>query len=322
MTDPQQPGAHDGAIARFAAARGDDAIAPAPPTPEDAAAVQEISQVWRDLDAVAEHPAIRAMRAEALARLEAQGPVDAPSPPLWRMSMMAALAATVVVAVGLGLAEHTAPTLPAPDDGQMIANGQSLPRTVDLADGTRITLDSHTQLHVSRDGRLARLDYGRAFFSVHHDEAHPFAVKVADMVVSDIGTHFEIGQTGGTTTVTLVEGKVRVARGAVATDLVPGHRLTLSSGKLAMTALDAGRQTLWQAGMISADDVPVATIVASYNRYLSKPMVLKNPALGAMRISGEFRLDDPQGFLAAVTAMGRYGTERSGSDRGDAAAPT
>jgi transmembrane sensor len=189
------------------------------------------------------------------------------------------------------------------DDGQIIANGQHLPRDVDLADGTRITLDSHTQIHVSRDGRLARLDYGRAFFNVHHDEAHPFAVKVGDMVVSDIGTHFEIRQAGDVTAVTLVEGKVRVTRGNASTDMNPGSRLTLSGGQQTVSTLDAGRQTLWQSGMVSADDVPVAEIVAQYNRYLARPIVLKDPALGALRISGEFRLDDPQGFLDTVAAL-------------------
>jgi transmembrane sensor len=216
---------------------------------------------------------------------------------------MGALAASLVAVVALGMVWHPARPVVSSDDGQIIANGQHLPRDVDLADGTRITLDSHTQIHVSRDGRLARLDYGRAFFNVHHDEAHPFAVKVGDMVVSDIGTHFEIRQAGDVTAVTLVEGKVRVTRGNASTDMNPGSRLTLSGGQQTVSTLDAGRQTLWQSGMVSADDVPVAEIVAQYNRYLAGPIVLKDPALGALRISGEFRLDDPQGFLDTVAAL-------------------
>ncbi|WP_206244169.1 FecR family protein [Novosphingobium terrae] len=300
-SDPQQDGARDRAIARFAAAPRD--ADPASDTPEDTAALRQVSNVWRDLDGVAEHPAVKAMREQALARLEAQAPVETAAAPRWRVPVMASLAATLVAVVALGLIWRPAQTVAPADDGQVIANGQSLPRDVDLADGTRITLDSHTQLHVSRDGRLARLDYGRAFFNVHHDEAHPFAVKVGDMMVSDIGTHFEIGQAGETTTVTLVEGKVRVTRAGLSTDLTPGNQLRLSHGQQTVATLDAGRQTLWQSGMISADDVPVAQIVAQYNRYLPQPLHLKDPATGTLRISGEFRLDDPQGFLDAVAAM-------------------
>jgi len=300
-SDPQQEGPQDRAIARFAAAPGADASAT--DTPADAAAFKQVSEVWHDLDGVAEHPAVKAMREQALARLEAQDPEESAAPSRWRVPVMASLAATLVAVVALGLIWRPAQPAAPVDDGQVIANGQSLPRDVDLADGTRITLDSHTQLHVSHDGRLARLDYGRAFFNVHHDDAHPFAVKVGDMVVSDIGTHFEIGQAGETTTVTLVEGKVRVIRAGLSTDLNPGNQLRLSHEQQTVATLDAGRQTLWQSGMISADDVPVAQIVAQYNRYLAQPLRLKDPAMGSLRISGEFRLDDPQGFLDAVAAM-------------------
>lgn len=303
MTPSDRPreGARNRAIARFAAAPCTDASATE--TPEDAAALRQVSEVWRDLDGVAEHPAVKAMREQALARLGAQASVETAEASRWRVPVMASLAATLVAVVALGLIWRPAQTVTPVDDGQVIANGQSLPRDVDLADGTRITLDSHTQLHVSRDGRLARLDYGRAFFNVHHDEAHPFAVKVGDMVVSDIGTHFEIGQAGETTTVTLVEGKVRVTRVGLSIDLTPGNQLRLSHGHQIIATLDAGRQTLWESGMISADDVPVSQIVDQYNRYLAHPMRLKEPAMGSLRISGEFRLDDPQGFLDAVAAI-------------------
>jgi transmembrane sensor len=293
-------------------AANDDAPQPGAP-PLDGHGAQ---QNWRALDAVADHPAIRAMRAEALARLNAQPAVETPpalprrsQPRRWLLRPMlgGALAASLVAVVGLGLAHRPAPRPAVPaaqDEGQVLANGQQLPRDVALADGTHITLDSHTQLHLAPGGRLARLDYGRAFFQVHHDAAHPFAVRVGGLTVQDIGTRFEVRQAGDLVTVTLVEGKARVTQGAAATDLVPGNRLTLSGGRQSVTTLDAGRQTLWQSGMISADDVPAGEIVAQYNRYLARPITLKDPAMGSLRISGEFRLDDPQGFLDAVAAMG------------------
>jgi transmembrane sensor len=278
----------DEAITRFAKARG-----------KGQAGTDEVGALWRDLDQVAEHPAIRTMRQQALERL------DAPKArPAWRLPAMAALAATLVVAVGLGLSWHAAPPVVPPEPEQVLSNGQQMPREVALADGTHITLDSHTQMHLAANGRQVRLDYGRAFFNVRHDEARPFSVSTGDMTVNDIGTRFEVRREESAIAVTLVEGKVRVARGGVSTDMVPGSRLTLKDGRQSVVMLDAGRKTLWQSGMISADDVPVRDIVAQYNRYLAHPLVLRDPAMGALRISGEFRLDDPQGFLDAMTAMG------------------
>jgi hypothetical protein len=80
--DPQGDGARDRAIARFASApEHADAVST---TPEDAAALKQVSEVWRDLDGVAEHPAIKAMRAQALARLEAGSPAETARAPLAR----------------------------------------------------------------------------------------------------------------------------------------------------------------------------------------------------------------------------------------------
>lgn len=281
---------HDEAIIRLARARGKG----------EPADTGQVGTLWHDLDQVADHPAIRAMRQQALDRLEIPA-----RRPVWRMTAMGALAATLVAVAGLGLSRHVTTVPPAPpEQEQMLSNGQTMPRDMALADGTHITLDSHTQIHLGGGGRQVRLDYGRAFFNVHHDGARPFSVSTGDMTISDIGTRFEVRRNGDAIAVTLVEGKVRVARGGMSVDMVPGSRLTLKDGHQSIAMLDAGRQTLWQSGMVSADDVPVRDIVAQYNRYLAHPMVLADPALGSLRISGEFRLDDPQGFLDTVAAMG------------------
>jgi transmembrane sensor len=283
------------AAARFAATRheGGDWSAP---SPQDAADMGEVAGLWRDLDGVADNPAVLAMRQQALARLEA----SAPRARRWPWPVLAGVAASLAVVV----AHRPAPPAAPVSAGQVIANGQNFPREVALADGTRVTLDSRTQMHVSGGGRQVRLDYGRAFFNVRHDAAHPFAVQVADMTVQDIGTRFEVRQEQGTTSVTLVEGKVRALRGGHAMDMAPGGRLTLRGGQWALETLDAAHQTAWQSGMISADDRPVGEVVAQFNRYRSRPLIIRDRAAQAVRVSGEFRLDDPQGFVEALSAMG------------------
>lgn len=310
--DTQTPGdridARERALARFAAARG-SANDGQTPSPDEAPHLEHIADVWQGLDSMADNPALLEMRAQARARFAAQA--DAAPRRGWQMGRFAALAASLVAVVGLGWVwrqgQSAQPVAaPAPAE-QVIANGHQLPRDVQLADGTRVTLDSQTQLHVADGGRSVRLDYGRAFFAVHHDAPHPFAVRVGDMTVHDVGTRFEVRQEPGAISVTLVEGKVRVARSGAAADMVPGTRLTLQNGHMAVETLDAAHQTMWQSGMISAEDVPVRDIVAQLNRYLARPLVITDPAVADLKISGEFRLDDPQGFASAIAAMGKGG---------------
>jgi transmembrane sensor len=300
--------ARERALARFAAMQG-GANDGTPPAPDEAAHLEQMDEVWRGLDAMADNPALLEMRAQARARFDRH-----PAAPRhgWRVASVAALAASLVAVVGLGWAYRQGQSLPLQPSGgapteQVIANGRQLPRAVQLADGTSVTLDSQTRLRVASGGRAVRLEYGRAFFAVHHDAAHPFAVQVGDMTVNDIGTRFEVRQEPGATSVTLLEGKVRVVRSGETTDMVPGTRLMLRGGHVAVAPLDAAHQTVWQSGMISAEDSPVRDIVAQFNRYLARPLVITDPAVGALKISGEFRLDDPQGFVNAIAAMGKGG---------------
>jgi transmembrane sensor len=63
---------------------------------------------------------------------------------------------------------------------------------VALADGSRITLDSNTQIQVAfgTDRRLIRLDKGKALFEVAKDTSRPMVVEVADKRVTAVGTEF------------------------------------------------------------------------------------------------------------------------------------
>src|SRR5690606_20932685 len=56
---------------------------------------------------------------------------------------------------------------------------------IDLAGGPRIELDSD-------DPRFARLDYGRALFTIEHDDANPFRLEAGDATLLDAGTVFDV----------------------------------------------------------------------------------------------------------------------------------
>lgn len=311
-TDPIE--ARD-AVARFAATRHSDGDW-SDLTPEEAPRVRDVAAFWRHLDAVADDPVMAAMRSEARSRL----------PPLPRAragrGVLAGGAAAVIAvaaagALLIGRDEGPKPTRPSPrlaEAGRVIDNPHGAPRTVTLADGSRVTLDTESRIAVA-DGngdRRVRVERGRAFFTVRHDARRPFRVDLGGSRITDIGTRFEASLTGGIPSVTLIEGAVRVdAPGRTAVRMAPGSRLTLRDGKWTLAHDDIARSTEWRDAVLSVDNRPLGEVVAAMNRYLDHPLVVAAPAAARMRISGTFQLDDPNGFIAALSAMGYENTVRS-----------
>lgn len=290
----------ESAAARFAATRHADGDWSAPRA-EDLPELERAAALWRALDSVAEDPALKALRSEALARAEEREQAARPRP-RWRTG--GALAASLAAALAAGAAWWLHPSGTGAPPMRLVSNGHAAPRHLALADGSRLTLDADTSVRVEAGGRKVVLDAGRAYFSVRHDAAHPFTVTVGDSVITDVGTSFEVATESGRTLVTLVEGEVAVAEGEAAPiRLTPGMRLALSGGNAMISHLDTARATQWQSGTITADNETVAAVLTRFNRYRAQPLAVPGGVAGQVRISGVFRLDDPEGLMRAIDAV-------------------
>lgn len=85
-------------------------------------------------------------------------------------------------------------------------------RLVTLADGSRVQLDSSTELRVrlSAQRRELSLTRGQARFDVAHDFRRPFSVGANGRTVVATGTAFNVDVLGDDLLVTLIEGRVVV----------------------------------------------------------------------------------------------------------------
>ncbi len=181
-------------------------------------------------------------------------------------------------------------------------------RTVVLADGSQIMLDSGTELRV-RDGARVRdleLVRGQARFKIVHDLAKPLTVRAGQEKIIDIGTDFNIDRPGQTVVVTLIEGSVAVADGkanAAPLEMHAGEQLSVSpSHRPVVTHVDVARAIAWQSGELMFDNEPLSSVVQCINRYSAKPVVIADAKAGAVRVSGVFRAGDTQSFLRMVTS--------------------
>ncbi len=213
--------------------------------------------------------------------------------------------------------------------GDTYSTGVGEQRVIVLADGSRVTLNTSTELRVklTEAQRSVTVKHGEALFEVAKDASRPFVVSVSDAQVVATGTAFVVratplpGSTGEAFGVTLLEGQVVVQRSTgVAQDplnapvvMAPGERLRVGSsprtphrgvvpGRVDRPPLD--QVLAWQRGFAILDDTPLPEVIADINRYSKVQIKLADStALRSLRISGSYRVGDSEAFVRAVASL-------------------
>lgn len=270
---------------------------------------------WRAVEEQAASPGMIALRGEALEDLR-RAQRERWARPTQRPALWTALAASLVVAVAAGVAWRA--SLP---DVYRTTEGER--RIVELADGSRASLDSATVLKVKYESGRRRLwlDSGRAKFSVAKDPLRPFSVAAGDKLVVATGTVFSVERLTGQMRVVLYEGHVAVLDdktghsetpvpikiGAVPAEklLTPDHELvtSTSSDATVVSPTDPARARSWENGQLVFQDEPMDLAVERVNRYARDKLRIGDPGVGRLRISGVFTSGDTSAFVDGVTAV-------------------
>lgn len=182
--------------------------------------------------------------------------------------------------------------------------------TWSLADGSTITLNTGSVLQVQtrlRSRRFALLQ-GEAAFHVAHGW-RPFEVQAGAVAVRDIGTAFGVRRltdaVDSGAQVTVYEGAVEVRSSqsdAPPRVLLAGQTIIsgVGAGTPAVRKVDPAVAGAWREGRLVFDGTPLADAVAELQRYRSAPIVLADPRVGALRLSGEY---DARGLESLIDAL-------------------
>ncbi len=191
-----------------------------------------------------------------------------------------------------------------PADTTAVATRPGEQRTMHLADGSMIELNTNTRMsyRITADERRVTLDQGEAFFDVARDPRRPFIVKVDRSEVRVVGTKFTVRRNDGRLDVVVMEGKVEVVpeaplvADAQRVQLTPGNRfeLELANHTIQIASVDVNRAMAWRTGEIEFRGETLETVIAELNRYTEKPMRIEDDALRQVRVSGLFRVADTQ----------------------------
>lgn len=179
------------------------------------------------------------------------------------------------------------------------------PQTRQLADGTRLSLDAGSEVTVqwrirSRELRLTR---GAAAFDVGQSQ-RPFTVTAHDVTIRDIGTLFgvRIDETG--TRVTVEHGEVLVSTADQAATLQQNQSVAVQNGNIGpISTVDAASEIAWKDSRLRFDGTPLGVAVARIQRYRVQRIVLKDPDVGQLRLSGQYDIADVESLLRALPSI-------------------
>ena len=181
-------------------------------------------------------------------------------------------------------------------------------QTVTLPDGSTATLssDSRLDVHLSRGERHVALARGEAFFDVAHDTRRPFVVETEGRRVAAVGTRFSVRRDPEEIRVVVTEGKVRLesragpdGRAQPVSLLPAGSVATAGRNGVLVRSLpvaDAERYLEWRDGFLTFDDTSLAEAAAEFNRFNTRKLELADDAVADLRVGGNFRWSNAEGF--------------------------
>lgn len=272
--------------------------------PEHANAFEHITEIWDSLASVS---------VGGLPRLAPTFPTATTGGPFARnRRALLAVAATLLLAAA-GIATWRSMTRP------LYSTQIGEQRIVRLDDGSRLHLNSDTQVDVDLEdnSRRIRLQRGEVYVEVARDPSRPFTVGVGDRTVTALGTSFVVRYETARTAVTLVEGRITVSPVALSSEgtqatprspetvaLSPGQRITFE--RTGTAAIDTPRPestAAWRRGEVVLDETALESAIEEMNRYQRQRLVLDEPAIGKLPISGIYRTGNNQDFARAIAAV-------------------
>lgn len=265
-------------------------------------------------------PAHQAALGEARKAWALMGRVDAatlgvtlppPRPARRLLPRLAALAACVLLAVGLGLGVRCGDPLAALRADHYTTIGEM--RGVTLPDGSTVRLAPASAIALRYDGGQRRVELlsGQADFTVAPmtgAERRPFVVGAADGAARALGTRFMVTRLPDGVEVDVAEHTVEVSQtaedGTVSRRVLkPGDSIRYGEGGLgAVTPIRYAQAAAWQDGTLVFDRAPLAEVAATLNRYRTSRIVIRDEALAERPVSGVFNAAEPDAALNAVTA--------------------
>lgn len=180
-------------------------------------------------------------------------------------------------------------------------------RTIPLSDGTILTLGPSTSVAMAftaSERRISLLD-GMVMCDVAKDAARPFVVATMGLTATALGTRFEVTRNGSLSAAGVEEGQIRVAVEGGADEvaqLSAGDWLSVEpdTGKIRRGRNTPNQTASWRQSLLIADEEKIGDVVAQIARWRQGRVLIADPWLAALPVSGLFNIKDTDAALEAV----------------------
>ncbi len=193
--------------------------------------------------------------------------------------------------------------------------------TINLPDGTQLSLNTNTQVSVtySEHERLLVLNKGELLVDVAHDKQRPLRVQVGDRVVEAVGTVFNVYLKDKLDfDVIVTEGKVHVKpvthktntiadtikEPGIIQELAQGEKLSARASKpVAVESIGAAiinDRLSWRDGNLVFRGETLQDALNEVSRYTPDRFQIIDQRISSMRIAGLYKAGDVDGLLSAL----------------------
>jgi transmembrane sensor len=180
-----------------------------------------------------------------------------------------------------------------------------------LDDGTQVFLDTDTRIrvHFSSAQRSVELERGRVNFRVAPDATRPFVVKAANREIVASRTTFDVRRDGERVSVVLIAGRAALRTNSAVPAkmqdfLIAGERVVATATQIVRRDKPNLVPLLaWQTGQAIFENETLADAAAEMNRYTTLALVIDDPAVARLRMSGVYRVGDNAAFARSVAAL-------------------
>jgi transmembrane sensor len=174
--------------------------------------------------------------------------------------------------------------------------------SVPMADGSKVILNTDSQIHVevNQHERRVDLERGEAFFEVAKDASRPFVVHAGNKRVVAVGTQFSVRREADDLQVVVTEGKVRIESSGSPQAVVAGTVARASEAGVLLKKEDiaqAEESLSWRTGTLVFREMTLADAVAEFNRYNTHKIVIEDASVGSLEVAGSFRADNVDAFV-------------------------
>jgi transmembrane sensor len=156
---------------------------------------------------------------------------------------------------------------------------------LELSDGSKVWLNAESSIRfpvtftgVERDVEIT----GEVYFEVFHNAQLPFHVKVNDIDINVLGTHFNVNAYSDENIIktTLLEGSVKVSKGKESALIIPGQqvRVAKESGDMVVKSdVDLDEVVAWKNGLFNFNEADLKKVMGQLSRWYDINIIYENP---------------------------------------------